>query len=84
MHPQQSSPQLPDSGSAGLSSKRLQIVQYSGLLLFVIIPLSKRTVLADCCRGLTFARIEFEQAKAIQQWRDSLDHHDLRRQNPKG
>lgn len=25
MHPQQSPPQLPDSGSAGLSSKRLQI-----------------------------------------------------------
>jgi hypothetical protein len=49
MHPQQSPPQLPDSGSAGLSSKRLQIVQYFGLLLFVIIPLSKRPVLADSC-----------------------------------
>lgn len=47
MHPQQSPPQLPDSGSAGLSSTRLQIVQYSGLLLFVIISLPKRPVLAD-------------------------------------
>jgi hypothetical protein len=49
MHPQQSPPQLPDSGSAGLSSTRLQIVQYSGLLLFVIISLPKRPVLADFC-----------------------------------
>jgi hypothetical protein len=49
MHPQQSPPQLPDSGSAGMSSKRLQIVQYSDSLLFFIIPLPKRPVLADCC-----------------------------------
>lgn len=50
MHPQQSPPQLPDSGSARLSSKHLQIVQYSGSLLFVMIPLPKRPVFADFCR----------------------------------
>lgn len=55
MHPQQSPPQLPDSGSAGLSSTRLQIVQYAGLLLFVIISLPKRPVLADCSPSLEAA-----------------------------
>ena len=37
MHPQQSPPVLPDSGSSGLSSRRPQIVQYCGFLLLVII-----------------------------------------------